>query len=52
MMSEAGGPDSVSVIGPRDKADDGNPRRHPYLIYMLYVTKEYIAIIALPADGE
>lgn len=49
-MSEAGGPRGISVVGHREGADDAD--EHPYLIYSLYVTKGYMAIVALPADGE
>jgi hypothetical protein len=52
VMSEAGGPSGVSVIGRRKGVDDEGPDDGPYLIYSLYVTKEYIAIVALPADRQ
>lgn len=51
VMSEAGGPRGVSVVGGRKGTNDEEAHEEPYLIYSLYVTKEYIAIIALPADG-
>jgi hypothetical protein len=52
FISEAGGPRGVSVVGRRKGSDDADADANPYLIYTLYVTKDYIAIVALPADGE
>jgi hypothetical protein len=52
MMSEAGGPDRVSMIGQRKPDNGALLLDRPYLIYTLYITREYIAIVALPADGE
>jgi len=46
-ITEGGGPDAITVIGELPKNRDDH---RPYLIYTAYVTKSYVAIVALPTD--
>ena len=55
-LSEFGGPRGISTVGRRPTTPgapgDAEERDRPYLIYTAYLTREYLAIVALPTEGE